>query len=99
MSVQSDPNCAKILSCALNESVITDYDRANFLTYARLLDAADENTDWRENARTILGCDKAADDETMRRCWDSHLARARWIIGDGLALMVGAESETGEISP
>lgn len=80
-------------------SDVTDYDRAHFLTYARLLDAADERPDWRENARTILGCDKAIDDETVRRCWDSHLARARWIIGEGLALAVGTESEAGEISP
>ncbi|WP_339692347.1 DUF2285 domain-containing protein [uncultured Parasphingorhabdus sp.] len=98
MSDHFNTNPAKILSCAPNESVVTDYDRAHFLTYARLLDAADESTDWRKNARTILGCDKTADDKTVRRCWDSHLARARWIIGEGLALVVSAESETGENS-
>lgn len=92
MSDQFDANFARILDCAPSESVVTDYDRAHFLTYARLLDAADESADWRESARTILGCDGAADDESVRRCWDSHLARARWIIGEGLALAVGAES-------
>lgn len=94
LHMTSDAQTYPATPLAPDASDVTDYDRAHFLTYARLLDAADENTDWRENARTILGCDRTADDETVRRCWDSHLARARWIIGEGLALAVGIDSET-----
>lgn len=96
----SDAQIYPVTPLAPDASDVTDYDRAHFLTYARLLDAADGNTDWRQNARTILGCDRMADDETIRRCWDSHLARARWIISEGLALVVGTETETDKaISP
>ncbi|MFT5331018.1 MAG: hypothetical protein ACI9KA_002116 [Parasphingorhabdus sp.] len=91
----SDAQTYPVTPLAPDASDVTDYDRAHFLTYARLLDAADENTDWRENAHAILRCHRTADDEAVRRCWDSHLARARWIIGEGLALAVGTESETG----
>lgn len=70
---------------------VTEYDRAHFLTYARLLDAANLDTDWRGNAETILGVKQDMDEKTAWQCWGSHLARARWIIGDGLALAIEAK--------
>ena len=69
---------------------VLDYDRRNLLTYAELLDAADAGIGWREGSLDILGIDPVADADRARCCWDSHLARARWIIGDGLGAAIEA---------
>lgn len=79
---------------------ITDYDRFHFLTYARLLDAADAGADWRDSAETILGVKRDNDEQAAWRCWESHLARARWITGEGLALAIEAtlDLDTANVS-
>lgn len=64
---------------------VTPYDRQNLPIYAELLDADAAGMDWPEGARLILGLDAAVANETARKCWESHLARAHWIIGEGLA--------------
>jgi len=69
---------------------VLDYDRRNLLIYAELLDAVDAGVDWREGSLAILGIDPAADADRARCCWDSHLARARWIVGEGLAAAIEA---------
>jgi hypothetical protein len=63
---------------------VTRYDRQNLAVYAELLDADAAGMDWAEGARLILGLDVTVEDETARKCWESHLARAHWIIGEGL---------------
>ena len=63
---------------------VTEYDRQNLPVYAELLDADAAGIDWAEGARLILGLDVAVDSETARTCWESHLARAHWIVGEGL---------------
>ena len=63
---------------------VTDYDRQSLPVYAELLDADTAGMGWAESARSILGLDVVADRMTARRCWESHLARARWIVGEGL---------------
>jgi hypothetical protein len=68
----------------LGEAVL-DYDRRHLLTYAELLDAAAAGLGWESGSLAILGVDPTDDPEFARCCWDSHLARARWITGDGLA--------------
>jgi hypothetical protein len=70
----------------------TEYDRAHLLTYARVLDAADGDADWREAAAVILGCDVAQDSVGAETCWTSHLERARWVLGEGLVRVVVPES-------
>ena len=69
---------------------VSDYDRRNLLTYAELIDADDAGMDWTCGAVEILGFDPGFDPELARCCWQTHLARARWIIGDGLASAVEA---------
>lgn len=69
---------------------ILDYDRRHLFTYAELLDAADAGIDWQAGSLAILGVDPDADGEQARCCWESHLARARWIVGDGLAEAIEA---------
>jgi hypothetical protein len=66
------------------EGEVVLYDRQHLLIYAELLDADDAGVMWREGASSILGVDPGADPDFARCCWHSHLARARWIIGDGL---------------
>lgn len=67
---------------------VLNYDRRHLLTYAELLDAADAGIDWEAGALAILGFDPATDSDGARACWDSHLARARWITGKGLAAAI-----------
>jgi hypothetical protein len=62
---------------------ITPYDRQHFITYARLLDAERDKIDWREGARAILLQDPARDPKRAWVCWETHLARARWIASAG----------------
>lgn len=62
---------------------VTDYDERNHRTYWRLLDAAEEDADWREAVRIIFGIDPAAEPERARSIYDSHLARARWMTEIG----------------
>ena len=60
------------------------YDRQHLLIYAELVDADDAGVGWRDGALGILGIDPVEDPDLAHCAWDSHLARARWIIGDGL---------------
>jgi hypothetical protein len=69
---------------------VTVYDRRHLMTYAEILDADRHGVSWEEAASEILGVDPVADPETARVCWDIHLARARWIVGEGLASAVEA---------
>jgi len=62
---------------------ITIYDEEHFVTYLRLLDADKEGADWTEVARIVLHRDPSGDIVRARRCWESHLARARWMTKTG----------------
>ena len=59
------------------------YDREHLALYAALLQADDAGRDWREAASSLMHLDPAAKD--AEACWRSHLERARWIVGEGLA--------------
>lgn len=74
-------------------NAVLDYDRRNLLTYAEMLDAADAGIGWEAGALAILGIDPADNAARARMCWDSHLARARWITGEGLASAISAFGE------
>jgi hypothetical protein len=75
---------------APSDEAVGDYDRRHLLIYAELLDAADAGLEWRAGSLEILGVDPIHDPDLARRCWESHLARARWIIGDGLGTAIEA---------
>lgn len=66
-----------------NADVITPYDEGHFVTYARLLDAEAEGADWRDVCRIVLHRDPDADPDHARRCWQSNLARAHWMVERG----------------
>lgn len=62
---------------------LTDYDRQHLALYVRLLDAAKEGADWKEVVQVLFGLDPGRDHERARRVYDSHLARARWMVDHG----------------
>ncbi|MDK2770244.1 MAG: DUF2285 domain-containing protein [Sphingomonas sp.] len=62
---------------------ITVYDERHFVTYLRILDAAEEGADWSEVAAVVFGLDAAAEPGQARQVHDSHLARARWMTEHG----------------
>lgn len=62
---------------------ITAYDERHFVTYLRILDAADEEADWREVASIVFGLDADVEPDRARQVHDSHLARARWMTEHG----------------
>ncbi len=68
---------------APSDEFITDYDECHFVTYLRILDAADEGADWREVAQIVFGLDAEVEAERARAVHDSHLERARWMTTHG----------------
>ena len=62
---------------------VTMYDERHFVTYLRILDAADEGADRREVASIVFGLDADAEPDRARQVHDSHLARARWMTEHG----------------
>lgn len=62
---------------------ITTYDEQHYVTYLRLLDASRNGADWQEVARIVLRRDPLRNEAETRRCWESHLERARWIANKG----------------
>ena len=69
----------QLQTTAPSGEAVLEYDRRHLLTYAELLDAADTGLGWQARALEILGVDPTVDPDRA-----SHLARARWIVADGL---------------
>ncbi len=89
LGVKLDPDVADtVLRC----DELTPYDEEHLITYMRLLDADAEGADWREVARLVLHRDPVAEPERTRRCWESHLARARWMTTHGYRKLLGVSS-------
>jgi hypothetical protein len=72
------------------EGEISAYDQRNLLIYAELLDAEASELSWETGVVAILGFVVPFDREVAQRCWDTHLARARWIVGEGFAGAIDA---------
>jgi len=68
---------------APDQPALTDYDRQQTGRYFRLLDAAAEGADWREAVSLVFGIDAGIEPKRARLVYDSHLARARWLAGQG----------------
>jgi len=79
-----------IADSAPSDVCLTDYDRAHLAIYARLLDAAADGASWEEASRIVLGIDPRAHQARAKEAYDTHLARARWLCGEGYKhLLVG----------
>ncbi|VIO70629.1 hypothetical protein CI1B_32830 [Bradyrhizobium ivorense] len=77
------PADPKIADLAPSARELTSYDKEHAVTYMRLLDAAADTADWREVARVVLGLDPILEPDRAQRTFDSHMARAKWIAGQG----------------
>jgi hypothetical protein len=62
---------------------VTDYDRAHFDIYLRLLDATAEGAPPEEIIQVVLNIDPTAEPERAQNALDSHLRRARWMTEKG----------------
>ncbi|WP_232476303.1 hypothetical protein [Flavisphingomonas formosensis] len=62
---------------------VVEYDRTNLALYAALLEAENAGRDWCDVASSLMHLDVTRPD--AEACWRSHLERARWIVGAGLA--------------
>lgn len=67
---------------------LTEYDRAHFKLYMRLLDAEADGADWREAVEVLFGIDPNQEPERARRVHSSHLQRARWMTHTGYRELV-----------
>lgn len=57
---------------------LTDYDRAHFKLYMRLLHAEADGSDWKEAVEVLFGIDPSLEPDRALRIHTSHIARARW---------------------
>jgi hypothetical protein len=64
-------------------NAVSEYDRSHLALYAALIEAADEGRPWRNVVAELMRLDPA--DAASKICWGTHLERARWIIGNGMA--------------
>lgn len=79
---------SRLLPLAPDGEEVLDYDRVNLSLYAALLDADQSGEDWRHSVSTLMDLDP--DDRDAETCWRSHLRRAHWIVGAGLANAITA---------
>jgi hypothetical protein len=75
---------------------ISLYDEQHFITYLRLLDADTEGSDWKEVARIVLHRDPVTDQARTKKCWKSHLARAKWMTKQGYRRLLEQAVEEGK---
>lgn len=73
---------------AINDEIpwsdhVTDYDRAHFGLYLRLLDATAEGANADEIIRVVLNIDPAKEPVRGHKMLESHLKRARWMTEIG----------------
>ncbi|MBV9561820.1 MAG: DUF2285 domain-containing protein [Bradyrhizobium sp.] len=79
----SPPLDPDVADSAPTDPVLTAYDEEHLVTYLRLLDAEEDNADWREVARVVLHLDPDREPDRARRAFDTHLARAKWMARHG----------------
>jgi hypothetical protein len=77
------PLNAKVADTAPDEPTLTPYDEQHAVTYVRLLDAEKDSAEWQEVARIVLHVDPDKDPARARRCYETHLARAKWVARHG----------------
>jgi len=73
------------------------YDQHHLALYAALIDAHDSATDWRTTAADLMGLDP--ENPKTEPCWRSHLKRAQWIVGEGMAAALESFGKRGLSEP
>ena len=77
---------------------MTFYDEQHMVTYLRLLDADVLGAVWQEVAQVVLHRGPGAEPEQSRRCWESHLARAHWMMTRGYRMLLNCVAEQSDPS-
>ncbi|WFU79204.1 DUF2285 domain-containing protein [Bradyrhizobium sp. CIAT3101] len=77
------PLCPDVADLAPTDAALTPYDEQHLVTYWRLLDAEADGADWKEVSRSVLHLDPEREPERARNAFDSHLARAKWMVERG----------------
>jgi hypothetical protein len=88
---------APTANMAPTDAIVTDYDQAHFLTYARVLDAERDGLEWKTGLTTILDRDFGDNFAAGTTCWDSHVARAHWIIKSGIAILLEDAKQSAQV--
>jgi hypothetical protein len=70
---------------------LTEYDRQHLALYLRLLDATKEGAAWTEVAQILFGLDPNRDRDRALLVYNSHLARARWMVDHGYQDLLKSE--------
>jgi hypothetical protein len=83
---RQDMEMGDILDLAPSGEAVTAYDLQQIALYAALIDAADTMIVWEDAAADLMQIDPQG--AGAEACWRSHLDRARWIVGPGLAQAV-----------
>jgi len=68
---------------APSTDTLTGYDEEHLITYRGLLDAEREGAEWDEAALLVLSIDPIREPDRAHRAWESHLARAKWLLERG----------------
>lgn len=76
-----------------HSDTVTPYDERHFVTYLRLLDAADEGAEWTEVVQIIFGIDPNQEPARARRLHKAHLDRARWMTARGYRHLLEKEKK------
>jgi hypothetical protein len=75
-----DPHVADVAPAG---PTLTAYDEEHMITYMRVLDADQQEADWRDVSRIVLRIDPDNDADRARLAFESHLSRARWMTEQG----------------
>ena len=81
--MKTAPLDPQIIDVAPNGRVLTAYDEEHMITYMRVLDADQQEADWRDVSRIVLRIDPDHDADLARLAFESHLSRARWMTEQG----------------
>jgi hypothetical protein len=86
----------RLSTFAPSVDVVTEYDRRHLSLYAVLLDAEHVGVGWREIVSGLMQLDP--DGTEAESCWRSHLERARWITGAGLAQAIETFGQRADLT-
>ena len=82
-AMRKSPVGPNVTDTAPTDGMLTPYDHERLITYLRLLDADAEGAHWQTIARIVLHIDPIREPVRARRAFDSHLARAKWMVEHG----------------
>lgn len=79
---------------APTDETLTEYDQQHVITYLRLLDAEADGAEWTEVASLVLRMDPVSDPARAKATWESHLARAKWLVDHGYRDLLRRDGST-----